>query len=161
MTDHAANKQKNTQNKTAHHKPNPQLNQQPNDKQLSDKQLSDKPLAEQKSHRPSTRQSVLKPSIPQPAMKMVDIMIAGITYNIYCPINEENELQSAVEHINKFAMNLRKEAPNLSQENLLLLCCLNLYEKSNHNKTPDDSATPKQTDALLKKIIHDAQSILG
>lgn len=145
MTDHAAHTQKN-----ANKKPNSQPNRQPNDK----------PSAEPQTPRPATRQSVLTPSTPKPVMKMVDIVIAGITYNIYCPINEEEELQSAVEHINTFALNIKKEAPNLSQENLLLLCCLNLYEKSNHNQTSDDSVNPKQMEVLLKKMIHDAHSIL-
>ncbi|MEC5209396.1 cell division protein ZapA [Psychrobacter sp. PL15] len=99
---------------------------------------------------------------PEPQMKKVDIAIAGITYQIYCPINEEQELRSAVYYINNFVLDIKREAPNLSQENLLVLCCLNLYEKiSAHEKTSDTHQNEsKQSEALLSKIMQDAQSIL-
>ncbi len=153
MTDHAANK---TANSQSQHKPaNPES--QPNS--ALNTAAKTKELTAQKAP-DSLPPSALKQTTAKPAMKMVDIVIAGTVYNIYCPINEEEGLQDAADNINTFVLNLKKDAPNLSQENLLLLCCLNLYEKNNE-KTPNDSATSKQTDALLRKIIDDAHSILA
>lgn len=95
-------------------------------------------------------------------MKKVDIVIAGVTYQIYCPIHEEEELRSAVYYINNFALDIKQDSPNLNQENLLLLCCLNLYETiSSHKKTEDSRHhETKKSEALLSKIMRDTHSIL-
>ncbi|MGM8897458.1 MULTISPECIES: cell division protein ZapA [unclassified Psychrobacter] len=112
--------------------------------------------------RSSASNTSAKPATLEPEMKKVDIVIAGVTYQIYCPANEEAELRSAVYYINDFLLNIKKDAPNLSQENLLVLCCLNLYEKIHaHKKSDDETAqASKQAEALLRKIMKDAQSIL-
>ena len=78
---------------------------------------------------PTTAGATSKPMTPESQVKKVDIVIAGVTYPIYCPIHEQEELLSAVSYINNYALDLRREAPSLSQESLLVLCCLNLYEK--------------------------------
>lgn len=103
-----------------------------------------------------------KKTDPEPQMKKVDIVIAGITYQIYCPVHEEAELRSAVYYINNFLLDIKKNAPSLSQENLLVLCCLNLYEKIHSNaKAAEDAAqASKQAKMLLSKIMKDAQSVL-
>lgn len=99
---------------------------------------------------------------PEAAIKKVDIAIAGVNYSVFCPANEESELREAVYYINDFTVNIKRQAPNLKQENLLVLACLNLYEKIHANNEMD--ATRKQdsdqTEALLNKVIADAQSIL-
>lgn len=99
---------------------------------------------------------------PEPQIKKIDISIAGVTYPIYCPVHEQEELRSAVSYINNYAVDLRKEAPSLSQENLLVLCCLNLYEKihASQRSDQDREQKDKQSEALLNKIMKDAQSIL-
>ena len=99
---------------------------------------------------------------PEPQIKKVDISIAGVTYPIYCPVHEQEELRSAVFYINDYAQELRKDAPSLSQENLLVLCCLNLYEKIHANQRDDEDRLQEssRSDALLNKILNDAQSIL-
>lgn len=99
---------------------------------------------------------------PEPQIKKVDISIAGVTYPIYCPVHEQEELRSAVFYINDYAQELRKDAPSLSQENLLVLCCLNLYEKIHANQRDDEDRLQEssRSDALLDKILKDAQSIL-
>lgn len=99
---------------------------------------------------------------PEPQVKKVDIAITGVNYNIFCPVHEEEELRSAVHYINSFAQDIKKNAPGLSQENLLVLTCLNLYEKIHaHKKTDDDQRhQSEQADALLSKVMKDAQSIL-
>ncbi|WP_201509106.1 cell division protein ZapA [Psychrobacter alimentarius] len=101
-------------------------------------------------------------STPEPQIKKVDISIAGVTYPIYCPVHEQEELRSAVFYINDYAQELRKDAPSLSQENLLVLCCLNLYEKIHANQRDDEDRLQEssRSDALLDKILKDAQSIL-
>lgn len=111
---------------------------------------------------PTTAGATSKPMTPESQVKKVDIVIAGVTYPIYCPIHEQEELLSAVSYINNYALDLRREAPSLSQENLLVLCCLNLYEKihANQRSEEDRLQQDKQSEALLNKIMKDAQSIL-
>ncbi|MGX8219268.1 cell division protein ZapA [Psychrobacter sp. HII-4] len=111
---------------------------------------------------PTTAGATSKPMTPESQVKKVDIVIAGVTYPIYCPIHEQEELLSAVSYINNYAMDLRREAPSLSQESLLVLCCLNLYEKihANQRSEEDRLQQDKQSEALLNKIMKDAQSIL-
>ena len=98
----------------------------------------------------------------EPQMKMVNIVIADSTYGIFCPVHEEEDLRSAVHYINSFALDIKKSAPKLSQENLLVLSCLNLYEKihDNNKLETDRKQQEGQTEALLNKVIKDAQSIL-
>ena len=108
-------------------------------------------------------QVTTKPTKPvEPQIKKVDIPIAGVTYPIYCPVHEQEELMSAVSYINNHALDLKKEAPSLSQESLLVLCCLNLYEKIHANQRSDEDRMQqsKQSEALLNKIMKDAHSIL-
>lgn len=111
---------------------------------------------------PTTAGATSKPMTPESQVKKVDIVIAGVTYPIYCPVHEQEELLSAVSYINNYAMDLRREAPSLSQESLLVLCCLNLYEKIHaHQRSEEDRLQQdKQSEALLNKIMKDAQSIL-
>lgn len=101
-------------------------------------------------------------STPEPQIKKVDIAIAGVTYPIYCPVHEQEELHSAVSYINNYALDLKRDAPSLSQESLLVLCCLNLYEKIHAHQRNDEDRVQgdKQSEALLNKIMKDAHSIL-
>ena len=101
-------------------------------------------------------------SAPEPQIKKVDVAIAGVTYPIYCPVHEQEELHSAVSYINNYALDLKRDAPSLSQESLLVLCCLNLYEKIHTNQRSDEDRLQqdKQSEALLNKIMKDAQSVL-
>ncbi|MDN3452644.1 MULTISPECIES: cell division protein ZapA [unclassified Psychrobacter] len=99
---------------------------------------------------------------PEPQIKKVDIAIAGVTYPIFCPVHEQEELLSAVSYINNHALELKREAPSLSQESILVLCCLNLYEKIHASQKNDEDRIQqdKQSEALLNKIMKDAHSIL-
>ncbi len=109
----------------------------------------------------SNKQKVVSKA-PEPQVKKLDIVIAGATYAIYCPADEEAELRSAESYLNTFASNIKKEAPNLNQENLLVLSCLNLYEQINANKVADveQQQQQQQNEHLLNKIIQEAQSVL-
>ncbi|WP_227431034.1 cell division protein ZapA [Psychrobacter sp. I-STPA6b] len=96
------------------------------------------------------------------SIKKVDIMISGKTYTINCPANEEKELKDATNYINDFILDLRKQAPQLSHENLLVLCCLNLYEKIHANETAKKSQDnqDKVAESLIDKLIRDAKAML-
>ncbi len=113
--------------------------------------------------KPITSENNKKPiKAPEPQLKKIEIVIAGISYPIFCPVTEEEELRAAVYDINNAMLDLKKEAPNLTQENLLVLCCLNLHEKISDNNKSDinRSNESRQTESLLSKIMNDAQSIL-
>ncbi|MDE4455438.1 cell division protein ZapA [Psychrobacter sp. DAB_AL62B] len=119
------------------------------------------------SNHSNTQSDAAKPaakvtSAPEPQVKKVDIAIAGVTYPIYCPVHEEEELRAAVFYINDYVLDLRRNSPSLSQESLLVLCCLNLYEKIQTNKRDEEDRLQqdKQSVALLNKVIQDAHSIL-
>ncbi|WP_169392387.1 MULTISPECIES: cell division protein ZapA [Psychrobacter] len=103
-----------------------------------------------------------KDSTEQPQLKKVDIMIAGVRYSVMCPIHEEEDLRSAVYYINNFAMDIKNSAPNISQENLLVLSCLNLFEKISHQEKSANHAknSNQQSENLLNKLIDDAESML-
>ena len=111
----------------------------------------------------STVNSAAKPeSAPEPQIKKVDVAIAGVTYPIFCPVHEQEELRAAVSYINDSALKLRKDSPSLSQENLLVLTCLNLYDEiQTHKRNEEDRLQQsKQSEALLNKIMKDAHAIL-
>lgn len=95
-------------------------------------------------------------------MKKVEIVISGNTYNVNCPANEEDELKSAVFYINNFIHNIRQDAPHLSHENLLVLCCLNLYEKIHdyEQENKNQHLETQRSRVLIDKILKDAKSML-
>lgn len=64
------------------------------------------------------------------SVKKVDIFINARTYTINCPANEQPALERASSYINQFIQDIRRQAPQLPQEELLVLCALTLYEKS-------------------------------
>ena len=145
------------------------IEKQPKNNTAPHSQASSKGLPAQKSAQTRTAASstVAKANTkttntPEPQIKKVDIAIAGITYPIFCPVHEQEELLSAVSYINNYALDLKREAPSLSQESILVLCCLNLYEKIHANQRSDEDRLQheKQSQALLNKIMKDAHSIL-
>ena len=145
------------------------LNKQAQSNQSQNNQLPTNGLKSQKTapNNSALQSAVSKPapktnSAPEPQIKKVDIAIAGITYPIYCPVHEQEELHSAVSYINNYALDLKRDAPSLSQESLLVLCCLNLYEKIHTYQRSDEDRIQgdKQSEALLNKIMKDAQAIL-
>lgn len=141
------------------------------EKQLQNNQIENaqaqKSLSNNANMPTNTQSNAARPdakvtSAPEPQIKKVDIAIAGVTYPIYCPVHEQEELHAAVSYINDFALNLKRDAPSLSQESLLVLSCLNLYEKiQTHERNAEDrTQQDKQSVALLNKVIQDAHSIL-
>lgn len=139
---------------------NAELTLNSNDNQYLDSQELDS--QELEASTTETESDQADDETPEPQMKKVDIVIAGNTYQIYCPINEEEALRSAVYVINNAVLDIKEQAPNLSQENLLVLCCLNLQEKI-HNQQKDVEQhyhNAEQSEMLLNKIIEDAESVL-
>ncbi|MGP5010589.1 cell division protein ZapA [Psychrobacter glacincola] len=135
------------------------IEKQPQTSQQQNIGSKSQPVAATGSNTPS---ATVKTTIPEPQIKKVDIVIAGVTYPIYCPVHEQEELRSAVSYINNYALDLKRDAPSLSQESILVLCCLNLYEKIHTNQRNDEDRLQqdKQSEALLNKIMKDAQSVL-
>lgn len=99
---------------------------------------------------------------PEPEIKKINISIAGANYAIFCPADEEDELREAEKFINDFTTNIKKDAPKLNQENLLVLSCLNLYEKINNHKklTTERQQKDEENENLLEKIMREANSVL-
>ena len=171
MTDDRANpvdsQNKNTQSTVTESKNNPAQNTQaqkamPNNSNTQNNNANNT-ANNNKTNNSTVNSSAAKPvSTPEPQIKKVDVAIAGVTYPIYCPVHEQEELHSAVSYINNYALDLKRDAPSLSQESLLVLCCLNLYEKihANQRNEEDRLQQSKQSEALINKIMKDAHSIL-
>lgn len=142
------------------------IEKQPKNNPSQNTQVPNKDVAVQKSTQSgastSSTSSQANGKAAEPQIKKVDIAIAGVTYPIFCPVHEQEELLSAVSYINNYALDLKRDAPNLSQESILVLCCLNLYEKIHANQRSDEDRLQKdkQSQALLNKIMKDAHSIL-
>ena len=142
------------------------IEKQPKNNPSQNTQAPNKDVAVQKSTQSgastSSTSSQANGKAAEPQIKKVDIAIAGVTYPIFCPVHEQEELLSAVSYINNYALDLKRDAPSLSQESILVLCCLNLYEKIQANQRSDEDRLQKdkQSQALLNKIMKDAHSIL-
>ena len=142
------------------------VEKQPKNNPSQTTQVPNKDVAVQKSTQSgantSSTSSQANGKAAEPQIKKVDIAIAGVTYPIFCPVHEQEELLSAVSYINNYALDLKRDAPSLSQESILVLCCLNLYEKIHANQRSDEDRLQKdkQSQALLNKIMKDAHSIL-
>ena len=134
------------------------IEKQPKNNPSQNTQVPNKDVAVQKSTQSgastSSTSSQANGKAAEPQIKKVDIAIAGVTYPIFCPVHEQEELLSAVSYINNYALDLKRDAPSLSQESILVLCCLNLYEKIHANQRSDEDRLQKdkQSQALLNKI---------
>ena len=167
MTDDRANpvdsQNKNTQSTVTESKNNQTQNTQAQKAMPNNSNIQNNNANSNKTNNSTVNSSAAKPiSTPEPQIKKVDVAIAGVTYPIYCPVHEQEELHSAVSYINNYALDLKRDAPSLSQESLLVLCCLNLYEKihANQRNEEDRLQQSKQSEALINKIMKDAHSIL-
>ena len=167
MTDDRANpvesQNKNTQSTVTESKNNQAQNTQAQKAMPNNSNTQNSNANRNKTNNSTVNSSAAKPiSTPEPQIKKVDVAIAGVTYPIYCPVHEQEELHSAVSYINNYALDLKRDAPSLSQESLLVLCCLNLYEKihANQRNEEDRLQQSKQSEALINKIMKDAHSIL-
>ncbi|WP_019672252.1 cell division protein ZapA [Psychrobacter lutiphocae] len=100
---------------------------------------------------------------PESAYTTVSIDILGRSYNINCPVGEEDELVLATKDINTFLNDLREKMPHIGYENLLVLCCLNLFnrlqqkDKDANAHASANHATAEQAQQLIDKMIADMQ----
>lgn len=137
-----------------------------NDKNIADKDvvqnLNRETIKDASVSVPSQTTSNSTVNSSEPKIKKFDITVAGTNYPVFCPTDEETELRAAEQYIDDFATTLKKDAPNISQENLLVLSCLTLYEKISAYEKNDSERQQqtKQNEALINKIIADAKSTL-
>lgn len=92
------------------------------------------------------------------AVKKVDIFINGRTYTINCPANEEPALERASRYINNFVQDIRRQAPQLPQEELLVLCALTLYEKAEQLQKLEDQND--QASDLVHSMLSQVQKFI-
>ncbi|EGK09476.1 cell division protein ZapA [Psychrobacter sanguinis] len=97
----------------------------------------------------------------EPEFATVNISILSKDYTINCPVGEEYELFEASDFINNFIEDLRSQAPHLPHENLLVLCCLNLYEKlqQSKNAAAEVEKGMDQANQLIARMIEDMQLV--
>ncbi len=87
-------------------------------------------------------------------LKKVDIFINGRTYTVNCPSDEQPALERASSFINSFIQDIRRQAPQLPQEELLVLCALTLYEKAEQLQAlqQDNDEAKALVDGMLTQI---------
>lgn len=97
---------------------------------------------------------------PEVEATPIEINILDEDYTIFCPVGEEQGLQSATNYINDFINGIREEAPSLSQKNLLVLACLNMYErmKQAQDSASSEEALLRHANRLVNQMIDDMQS---
>lgn len=153
---------------------NQQPNPQPKPQQAEQQHDSHHDSHHQPERSPATAQTASEPTDPKlaleqqashsPASKQskVNVVIAGHSYSINCPADEEKQLKAAVFAINHFIHGIRQQAPNLSHENLLVLSCLNLYEKAHELQQHTNQLNHEvhQAQALIQTMLKDAQQLL-
>ncbi len=159
-TDSQDDRDKNKANTNASNKPAIQSSDKPAVNITDNKR--DLPPVDKVANSMSNDNQSAKPKSAEPENKKLSIVIAGSTYTIYCLADEEAELRAAEHYLNDFVSTIKTEAPNLNQENLLVLSCLNLYEQINANKVSaaERQQQNKQNESLLNKIMQEAHSVL-
>lgn len=90
-------------------------------------------------------------------IKKVDVFINGRTYVINCPSDEEPALERASSYINNFIQEIRKQAPQLPQEEMLVLCALNLYEKAEQLKSLQQHN--EQAETLISDMLNQVNTL--
>lgn len=99
-----------------------------------------------------------------PAFKAVDLNIAGTSHRINCPVNEVAQLEQAGNFINDKIREIRRDTKSkgLSNEELLVLVCLELYDgqESLKSERKNQIIDNERARALIEKINKDARSVL-
>lgn len=100
----------------------------------------------------------------KPSFKAVDLSIAGSSHRITCPVDEVAQLEQAGAYINDKIRELRRavKGKNPSNEELLVLTCLELYDQcqSLKNDRKNQLLDNERAKALIDKITKDARSVL-
>ncbi len=90
--------------------------------------------------------------------KKIDIFINGHSYGINCPTDEEDNLKRAASYMQQFIQDIRKHAPSIAQEELLVLCALSLYEKSENLQQHLDQEI--QAEKMIQDMLADTQVLI-
>lgn len=103
--------------------------------------------------------------VPAPLVfKAVDLNIAGTNHRINCPADEVSQLEKAGEFINDKIREIRHETKgkNLSNEELLVLICLELYDSQESLRVErrNQLSDNERARALIEKINENARSVL-
>lgn len=115
---------------------------------------------------PTTSKAPTKPAdkADKPSFKAVDLSIAGSSHRITCPVDEVAQLEQAGAYINDKIRELRRavKGKNPSNEELLVLTCLELYDQcqSLKNDRKNQLLDNERAKALIEKITKDARSVL-
>ncbi|STY90931.1 cell division protein ZapA [Moraxella bovis] len=100
----------------------------------------------------------------KPSFKAVDLSIAGSSHRITCPVDEVAQLEQAGAYINDKIRELRRavKGKNPSNEELLVLTCLELYDQCQtlKNDRKNQLLDSERAKALIEKITKDARSVL-
>ncbi|STZ07911.1 Uncharacterized protein conserved in bacteria [Moraxella caprae] len=100
----------------------------------------------------------------KPSFKAVDLSIAGSSHRITCPVDEVAQLEQAGAYINDKIRELRRavKGKNPSNEELLVLTCLELYDQCQilKNDRRNQLLDSERAKALIEKITKDARSVL-
>lgn len=112
------------------------------------------------AHKPMTAPSINA----EPTFKAVDLSIAGTSHRITCPTDEVAQLEQAGSYINEKIREIRRhvKSKNPSNEELLVLVCLELYDQcqSLKNERKNHLLDNERAKALIEKITKDARSVL-
>lgn len=115
---------------------------------------------------PTTPKAPTKPAdkADKPSFKAVDLSIAGSSHRITCPVDEVAQLEQAGTYINDKIRELRRavKGKNPSNEELLVLTCLELYDQcqSLKNDRKNQLLDNERAKALIEKVTKDARSVL-
>lgn len=100
----------------------------------------------------------------KPSFKAVDLNIAGTSHRINCPIDEVSQLEQAGQYINSKIREIRRDTKgkSLSNEELLVLVCLELYDQQEalKHEHKNQILNNERARAIIEKITKDARSVL-
>lgn len=103
-------------------------------------------------------------TIQKPTVSPVDINIAGSFYRIACPSDEIGGLEEAAVYINDKIREIRQgmKGKSPSNEELLVLTCLELYDSYKGLKDKESQRILEQEDAmnLIQKMIKETKAVL-
>lgn len=90
--------------------------------------------------------------------KTVNIQIIGQNYPVQCAADEVSTLETAAAHINAVMHDIRRQAPSLEREKLMVLAsltiCKDLFEAQ---KNEQDA---RQSTVLLQKMVLEVKQML-
>lgn len=121
------------------------------------------PKADQPKDTTSSPSQPIAPA-KKPDFVRVDLSIAGTPHRISCPSSEVATVNKNADRLNESLREIRRSvgSKNPTNEDLLVLHCLELYDQINDLKRQiqDGQIHNERSNALLDKLIKDAQSVI-